>query len=191
MSNAVLYSAPLIALNTAHPLLQEILSELQQPERKFTYLCGHDTNLASVLAALGVEDYTLTGSLESDIPIGSKMVMEKWQGQDGKDYVAINLCYQSVEQLRQMPLLSLENPPMVCPLHFEGLTANADGLYLLSDFEQLLAERIAQYDNLTTAVESVRPAQSTSTSSYRIDGTPATENTRGIVIKDSQKYLRK
>lgn len=185
----VVYTAPLIAVNIAHPLLQEILSELQLEGRKFTYLCGHDTNLVSVLAALSVEDYTLPGSVEADTPIGSKIVMEKWLGQDGKDYMGINLCYQSVEQLRQMPLLSMQNPPMVCPLHFEGLTANADGLYLLSDFEQLLGERIAQYDSLPTAVQSVNSAQSNVSHGYRIDGTPATKASRGIVIQDSQKYI--
>ena len=187
----MIYTAPLIAVNIAHPLLQEILSEFQQEGRKFTYLCGHDTNLASVLAALSVEQYTLPGSVEADTPIGSKIVMEKWQGKDGNEYVAVNLCYQSVEQLRQMPLLSMQNPPMVCPLHFEGLTANADGLYLLSDFEQLLSERIAQYDRLPTAVQSVSSAQSNPSNSYLIDGTPATKTSRGIVIQDSQKYLRK
>lgn len=80
LSNAVLFTAPLIAVNISHPLLQEILSELQQTGRKFTYLCGHDTNLASVLAALSVEKYILPGSLEADIPIGSKIVIEKWKG---------------------------------------------------------------------------------------------------------------
>lgn len=105
--------------------------------------------------------------------------------------MAINLCYQSAEQLRQMPLFSLENPPMTCPLHFEGLTANADGLYLLSDFERLLAERIEQYDNLTTDVLPVGSAQGNLSGSYRIDGTSATNDTHGIVIKDSRKYIRR
>ena len=34
--------------------LQEILGELSAENRKFTFLCGHDSNLGSVLAALPV-----------------------------------------------------------------------------------------------------------------------------------------
>jgi glucose-1-phosphatase len=52
----VLFTAPLVAVNVAHPLLQEMLAELRQDGRQFTFLCGHDSNIGSVLAALGVED---------------------------------------------------------------------------------------------------------------------------------------
>jgi glucose-1-phosphatase len=52
----VLFTAPLVAANVAHPLLQEIQTEFETPGRDFTFLCGHDSNVGSVLAALGVED---------------------------------------------------------------------------------------------------------------------------------------
>ena len=51
----VLFTAPSVAVNVAHPLLQEMSKELAVPGRKFTFLCGHDSNIASVLAALGAE----------------------------------------------------------------------------------------------------------------------------------------
>jgi glucose-1-phosphatase len=172
--------------------LQEILSELQQEGRVFSFLCGHDVNIGTVLAALGVEDYTLPNAIETRTPIGSKLVMEKWLGEDGHQYVAVNLCYQSADQLRHMPLLSLQNPPMVYPLHFEGLTANADGLYLYDDFKNHLADRIAAYDNLVTDIssplrESVETPQE---SSYDINGIPATPITRGVVIQGKKKTLQ-
>jgi glucose-1-phosphatase len=152
----VLFTAPLIAVNAAHPLLQEMLTELQTEGRHFTFLCGHDSNIASVLAALGVSDYELKGAIEQKTPIGCKLVVEKWLGTDGKEYAALNLCYQSVDQLRQLQLLTLENPPAVYSLRLEGLTANDDGLYLLSDLKKRLQERIDEYNSLTTGITTTR-----------------------------------
>ncbi len=146
----VLFTAPLVAINVAHPLLQTILDELRTEERQFTFLCGHDSNVGSVLAALGVKDYVLSGAIESKTPIGCKLVIEKWLDTDGQEYAAFNLVYQHVGQLREMPLLSLDNPPMAIPLFLEGLTTNDDGLYPLSDVEARFAERIAAYDQLLT-----------------------------------------
>ena len=144
----VLFTTPLIAINVAHPLLKTLYEELHVGGRQFTFLCGHDSNIGSVLAALGVRPYTLPQSIETTIPIGCKLVIEKWQGKDGKDYVALNLVYQSTSQLRQVSLLSLENPPMVVPLSFESLKPNADGLFSLSDLDDLLRDCIAAYDRL-------------------------------------------
>ena len=148
----VLFTAPLVAVNVAHPLLQTILNELRTEGRQFTFLCGHDSNLGSVLAALGLTEYKLPEAIESKTPIGSKLVFEKWLGADGKEYVAMNLVYQSVDQLRQKPLLMLENRPMVFPISLEGLMANRDGLYLLSDLEARFEECIAAYYQLLTGI---------------------------------------
>ena len=38
--------------------------ELKTDGCKFTFLCGHDSNIASVLAALDVEEYELPNSIE-------------------------------------------------------------------------------------------------------------------------------
>ncbi|MDE5903419.1 MAG: glucose-1-phosphatase, partial [Muribaculaceae bacterium] len=54
--------------------------------------------------------------------------------------------YQSVDQLRDMQLLDLDNPPMIYPLSFKGLQKNADGLYLLSDLEQRFEDTLAAYE---------------------------------------------
>lgn len=148
----ILFTAPLVAVNVAHPLLQTILNELRTEGRQFTFLCGHDSNLGSVLAALGLTEYKLPEAIESKTPIGSKLVFEKWLGADGKEYVAMNLVYQSVDQLRQKPLLMLENRPMVFPISLEGLMANKDGLYLLSDLEARFEECIAAYYQLLTGI---------------------------------------
>lgn len=142
----VLFTAPIVAANVAHPLLVYMNDELLSPDRKFTFLVGHDSNLASVMSALGVEPYTLPNSIEGKTPIGSKLVIEKWLGNDGQEYGALNLVYQSIDQLRNLELLDLENPPMVIPLQLKGLTPNADGLYKMSDINSRFLQAIRAYD---------------------------------------------
>ena len=148
----VLFTAPLIAVNVAHPLLQEIDSELRTEGRCFTFLCGHDSNVGSVLAALGVEDYELPGAIEKT-PIGCKLVFCRWRAPDGSRYLSVDLAYQTTEQLRQMPLLDLERHPAIVPLRFTGLTANADGLYAEAEFMDHLEDAVAEYDRLVEAYE--------------------------------------
>lgn len=142
----VLFTAPIVAANVANPLLRYMYDELNSDARKFTYLVGHDSNIASVNAALGVEEYELPNAIEKKTPIGSKLVMEKWLGKDGKEYVSLSLVYQSPDQLRNLSLLDLNNPPMVFPLKLKGLTPNADGLYLLEDVNRRFGEAFAAYE---------------------------------------------
>ena len=125
----VLFTAPAVACQVAHPLLRTMLEELRHDGRKFTFLCGHDSNIGSVLAALEAENYSLPKTIEKKTPIGCKLVIEKWENAKGQQFVSLNLVYQSTEQLRQTTLLDLENPPMVFPIRLKGLSTNADGLY--------------------------------------------------------------
>ena len=135
----VLFTAPVVARQVARPLLRTMLEELRHDGRKFTFLCGHDSNIGSVLAALEAEDYSLPNTIEKKTPIGCKLVIEKWEDKEGKTFATLNLVYQSTDQLRSMSLLDLENPPMVYPIRLKGLNVNGDGLY---PFEEIL-ERIA------------------------------------------------
>ncbi len=145
----VLFTAPSVAVNIAHPLLQEMSKELAQPGRKFTFLCGHDSNISSVLAALDVEDYTLPRSLEKKTPIGSKLVIEKFKGKDGQEYAAMSIVYQSTEQLRDRTPLTLDSPPMIYPIRLKGLKANNDGLYNLIDLQNRFESAIQAYEALS------------------------------------------
>ena len=125
----VLFIAPSVARQAANPLLRTMLTELENDMRRFTFLCGHDSNISSVLAALEVEDYSLPYTIEKKTPIGCKLVIEKWEDHEGQTFAALNLVYQSTEQMRNLSLLNLENPPMVYPIRLKGLSANEDGLY--------------------------------------------------------------
>ena len=142
----VLFTAPVVATNVAKPLVQYMLEELQSPTRKFTFLVGHDSNLSSVATALGIEEYEVPNAIEKKTPIGSKMVIEKFVGPDGEEYADINLVYQSVDQLRNMELLDLDNPPMIYPLSFKGLEKNADGLYKMKDVKARFEQALRAYE---------------------------------------------
>lgn len=141
----VLFATPIIATNVAYPLVQYMYDELSSPDRKFTFLVGHDSNLGAVATALGVEEYELPAAIEKKTPIGSKIVVEKFVGADGEEYGDINIVYQTVEQLQNMDLLDLDNPPMIYPLSLKGLQKNADGLYKMSDIMKRFEEAMAAY----------------------------------------------
>lgn len=144
----VLFTAPVVAYNVAHPLLAYMNDELNSDARKFTFLCGHDSNIASVNAALEVEDYELPSSIEKKTPIGSKLVFEKWIDKSGNEFVAINLVYQTTEQLRNIEMLDLDHSPMVYQLQLKGLKLNADGLYSFEDVNGRFEKAIAAYDDI-------------------------------------------
>lgn len=144
----VLFTAPVVAYNVAHPLLVYMNDELNSDVRKFTFLCGHDSNIASVNAALEVEDYELPSSIEKKTPIGSKLVFEKWIDKSENEFVAINLVYQTTEQLRNIEMLDLDHSPMVYQLQLKGLKLNADGLYSFEDVNGRFEKAIAAYDDI-------------------------------------------
>ncbi len=154
--NDVLFTAPLVCINVAHPLLQEIDRELRNEERLFTFLCGHDSNIGSVLAALDVQDYVLPGSIERNTPIGSKLTFEKWE-KDGEEYIRVRLIYDSTEMLRNISVHDLKNPPFSYVFGFEGLEANEDGMYRFSEFGEHLRGKIRAYDEMVREYDD-RPA---------------------------------
>ena len=155
--DALLFTTHAAAVNIAYPLVSRIREELNRNDRKFMFLCGHDSNLASIGAALRLNYPETENALEVHTPIGSKLVFEKWS--DGNEtYVAINLVYASVSQLQNRMLLSFDVPPMVRPVSIEGLTPNADGLYRLSDLDARIAEAMAEYDAIEDAPTAFAPA---------------------------------
>ena len=62
---------------------------------------------------------------------------------------------------------------MVLPITVDGLTANADGLYRLSDLDARFAETIAEYDaieDVPTAVPAISQPTSQSAAIYNLQG---------------------
>ena len=144
----MLFATPLLAVDIANPLLVEIRNEIQADGRKFSFLCGHDSNLASVLSALGVEEYLLPNTVEQHTPIGAKLVLSRWLDKNDEAYWSVELVYQNTDQLRGMTPLSMDNPPERYALDFKGIEKNADGLIAESDL-------LALFDNAINAKEAL------------------------------------
>ena len=146
MYGDVLFTAPLVACNVANPLLKEIQSEFGTNGRKFTFLCGHDSNIGSILAALDVEEYDLPDSIEGKTPIGGKLVFSKWMGPDKKEYISADLVYQTTDELRGLIMLDGYNRPGVCHLRFKDMKTNDAGLYPVEEFEKRIQKALGDYD---------------------------------------------
>ena len=149
----MLFTAPLVSVNAAHPLLQVIRSELTAEGRKFSFLCGHDSNLASVLSAMGVEEYLLEDAVEQHTPIGAKLVFARWTDAKGQGYYQVRLVYQTPQQLRAITPLSLETPPSEYTLHFAGANETADGMIPEEELLAVLDKAIGEYDVLLERYE--------------------------------------
>lgn len=143
-----LFAAPIVAVNVAHPLLVYMDDELNAKGRKFTFLCAHDCNIASVNSCLEVESYKLPNAIEQKTPIASKLVFEKWKDASGKEFVAINMVYPSIKQFRNLQLINAKNPPMMISLKLKGLVANSDGLYSFEDVNSRFMKAINAYDDI-------------------------------------------
>ena len=143
--DGLLFTTHTAAVNLAYPLVSLIHEELNRKNRRFSFLCGHDSNLASISGALRLQLPETENALERHTPIGSKLVFEKWSN-GTEDFIAINLVYQTIQQLQSCTLLSLDVPPMVLPVTVKGFTTNADGLYHFSDIEARFAETMGEYE---------------------------------------------
>lgn len=144
----VLFTAPMVAVNVAYPLIKEIYSEMQVKDRIFTFLCGHDSNVGSVLAALGVKEYELPDTIEKKTPIGCKVVFSKWENENGKLFWSADMIYQTTDQLKTQPIIDLQNSPSVYHLSFDGIKRNKDGLYKAKDFIKLFKNSMKEYTSL-------------------------------------------
>lgn len=145
----VLFAAPIVAANVAHPLLEYMKDELKSDARKFTFLVGHDSNICSVVNALQFEEYSLPNTIEKKTPIGSKLVFEKWIDKKTKqEFICINLVYQTTDQLRHLIPLNLNNPPASYPMKISGLTANEFGLYTSKEIIERFEKAIKAYEEI-------------------------------------------
>ncbi|MCR5239623.1 MAG: histidine-type phosphatase [Prevotella sp.] len=192
--DGLLFTTHSAAVNLAYPLVSRIREELNRSDRKFMFLCGHDSNLASIGAALRFNYPETENALELHTPIGSKLVFEKWS--DGTDdYIAINLVFASLSQLQNCTLLSSDMPPMVLSVTVDGLTANADGLYRLEDLDTRFAEAMAEYDAIEDSETSISPAARiipiNEGHAYTLNGMQANDSTRGVVIENGQKIIKR
>ena len=188
--DGLLFTAHTAAVNLAYPLVSRIREELNRSDRKFMFLCGHDSNLASIGSALGFQLPETERALEVHTPIGSKYVFEKWS--DGsEEFVAVNLVFQPVDQLQGRTLLSLDVPPMVLPITVKGLTANSDGLYRFCDLDGRFAEAMSEYEAIEDTPTAVRAVADNNqpASVYNLQGQRLDTLQRGVNIVGGKKIV--
>lgn len=124
----ILFTAPMVAVNTSHRLLCQVKIGLDN--NTFTFLCTHDTSISALLKALRANDYSLPESLtiEGLTPNGCKLCIEKYSL--GKEYYGrVRLLYQSTKQVRNLTMLDYnadkskhpESHPQSYNISFEGL----------------------------------------------------------------------
>ena len=72
---------------------------LGKPGDRLVILVGHDTNIATVAGALGI-DWALDGRID-DTPPGGALLFELWRPRDGgKPFVRVEFITQTLEQMR-------------------------------------------------------------------------------------------
>ena len=143
------FGNPKASVVLANPVLKFLNEENSAEGRRFTFIGGHDSNVMSILAALEVEEYNLPDPVEGLTPIGVKIVVEKRISPDNQEYANIYLMYPSAEQIKNLEMLSLKNPPQIFNLNFKNLKRQENGLYLYSDFEKLLNDTIEKSEKLS------------------------------------------
>ncbi|RTQ87707.1 MULTISPECIES: bifunctional glucose-1-phosphatase/inositol phosphatase [Stenotrophomonas] len=132
----ILFGTPEVARDVAGPLLARVDALLEDPASpKVSLLVGHDSNIGSLLAALGITDYTLPGQYEKT-PIGGLLQFERWRDrQSGGERFRLAYVYPTTAQLRDALPLNDVQPPGRVELALPGC-----GQYGCSDvqFERLL-----------------------------------------------------
>ncbi|WP_414496763.1 bifunctional glucose-1-phosphatase/inositol phosphatase [Stenotrophomonas maltophilia] len=120
----ILFGTPEVARDVAAPLLARVDALFKDPASpKVTLLVGHDSNIGSVLAALGIADYTLPGQYEKT-PIGGLLQFERWRGRrSGLERFRVSYVYPTTGQLRDALPLTEVQPPGRVALSLPGCSA--------------------------------------------------------------------
>lgn len=137
--NTVLFGSPVIAKQVAANLINYINQTLSEKNHtKFTFLVGHDSNVASLFSALKIKSYTLPDQFETT-PIGGKVVFQKWRdNHSGEALMKIEYFYQSTDQIRNLTQLNRNNPPHKVTLAMENCPTNTMGFCSFSTFKQII-----------------------------------------------------
>ncbi len=123
---------PAVARPRASLLLDRILKTMEQgasgeavpgaigkPGDRLVLLVGHDTNIATVAGALGI-DWIMDGRVD-DTPPGGALLFELWRSRGGgKSFVRLEYTAQTLEQMRSAEPLTSANPPAQAPIFVPG-----------------------------------------------------------------------
>lgn len=132
----ILFGTPEVARDVAGPLLERLGALFEDPASpKVNLLVGHDSNIGSVLAALGISDYTLPGQYEKT-PIGGLLQFERWRDRhSGVERIRLAYVYPTSAQLRDAQPLTEAQPPGRVALRVPGCAAQG---CTVAEFQRLL-----------------------------------------------------
>jgi len=123
---------PAIARMYASNLLDQMVRSMEQavtgkpvagapgrPGDRLLILVGHDTNIATVAGTLGLT--WIVDGRRDDTPPGGALEFEIWSSPTGgKKLVRAFYTAQTIDQMREGSLLTLDNPPPRAPLFVPG-----------------------------------------------------------------------
>lgn len=132
----ILFGTPEVARDVAGPLLARVDVLLNdQASPKVSLLVGHDSNIGSLLAALGISDYSLPGQYEKT-PIGGLLQLERWRDRhSGVERIRLAYVYPTTAQLRNAQPLTEAQPPGRVALRLPGCAARG---CTVAQFQRLL-----------------------------------------------------
>jgi len=98
---------------------QPIPGALSKPGDRLLVLVGHDTNLANIAGALGLN--WLIDGRRDDTPPGGALTFELWKAPGAEAYsVRAYYTAQTLDQMRNSTPLSLQSPPERVPVFIRG-----------------------------------------------------------------------
>ncbi len=137
---------PALARMQASNVLDHILRSMEQAisnkeisgapgklEDRALFLIGHDTNLTSIGALLGMT--WIADGRRDDTPPGGALVFELWKNRKSDEYsIRTYFTVQTLEQMRSTSELTMSNPPQRVPVLLPGCS-KADFSCNWQDFE--------------------------------------------------------
>jgi len=98
---------------------QPVAGAVGKPGDRLLILVGHDTNLAAIAGALNLN--WLIDGRRDDTPPGGALVFELWKTPGQEEYsVRTYYMAQTLDQMRNASLLSLQSPPERVPVFIPG-----------------------------------------------------------------------
>ncbi len=151
LTQSTLYAAQAQASNLADHILQTLQRTVRggsaegafgEPGQKFVLISGHDTNIINFAGLLGAHWY-LPGTQQDPLLPGGALVLELRQNATGGFFVRVLYVSQTLDQIRNLPPLSLEHPPAIAPIFIPGCSENTPGYDIpFAKFEALLHRTI-------------------------------------------------
>jgi len=112
------------------------------PGSRLVVLVGHDTNLRSLAGLLGLS-WWLEGTQQDPTLPGGALVFELRQRRDdGRCFVRVSYMAATLDQMRNLTPLTLENPPAVAPIFLPQGSGPTPGYDIPLEQFQTLLDRV-------------------------------------------------